>query len=150
YDSLLSMVMSVSERVIRNRHIAEEVAQEVFLSVWQNAPAFDPGCAPARRWVSMVAHRRAVDRARSQDASHRRAADDARRSDRRDLIDLTNETGEHVHIERALERLPPAQREAIELVYIHGLTHTEVAAVLDVPLGTAKGRIRAGLASLRH
>lgn len=149
YDALVPLVRQVTLRTIRNRHIAEEVAQEVFLIVWQNACSFDPACAPARRWVSMVAHRRAVDRVRSEESSHRRVENEARRTERGDVIDLDDRAVDHVQVGEALDALPAIQRQAIELVYLRGLTHTEVATVLDVPLGTAKGRIRAGLASLR-
>jgi RNA polymerase sigma-70 factor (ECF subfamily) len=149
HGALVPMVTQVIQRIVRNRHMAEEVTQEVFLTVWQRARSFDPDGSPARSWVSMLAHRRAVDRVRSEEANRRRLSDQARRGGHDDVIDLDDHTVIHLDVVDALDALPPAQREAIALTFVHGLTHREVAAVLDVPLGTAKGRIRAGLANLR-
>jgi RNA polymerase sigma-70 factor (ECF subfamily) len=149
HDALAPTVIQVIRRVVRNQHIAEEVAQEVFLSVWQRARSFDPERASARQWISMLAHRRAVDRVRSEDASQRRAATDAHHQGRSEVTDLDDETVDHVRLSEALGALPPTQRQAIRLIYLHGLTHSEAADALDIPLGTAKGRIRAGLANLR-
>jgi RNA polymerase sigma-70 factor (ECF subfamily) len=149
HDALVPMVIQVIERVVRNRHMAEEVAQEVFLTVWLRAQSFDPHAAPARWWVAMLARRRAVDRVRAEEASRRRLTDEARHRDRDEVIDLDDRTVTHLDLTDALDALPLAQRQAITLIYLHGLTHREVADALDVPLGTAKGRIRAGLASLR-
>jgi RNA polymerase sigma-70 factor (ECF subfamily) len=137
HDALAPTVIQVIRRVVRNQHIAEEVAQEVFLSVWQRARSFDPERASARQWISMLAHRRAVDRVRSEDQG------------RSEVTDLDDETVDHVRLSEALGALPPTQRQAIRLIYLHGLTHSEAADALDIPLGTAKGRIRAGLANLR-
>jgi RNA polymerase sigma-70 factor (ECF subfamily) len=149
HDALAATVVQVIVRVVRNRHMAEEVAQEVFLAVWQQARSFDPERASARCWLAMLAHRRAVDRVRSEEANRRRLTDQAQRGARDHVIDLDDHTVAHLDLADALDALPPAQRQAIALIYGHGLSHREAAAALDVPLGTAKGRIRAALASLR-
>ena len=103
-------------------------------------------------WLMTIAHRTAVDRVRASEASRRR--DDAHAATHRDVeFDTTAERGqaslEAQRVRRALTTLTDAQRHAVELAYLGGYTHTEVARLLDLPLGTAKTRIRDGLIRLR-
>jgi RNA polymerase sigma-70 factor (ECF subfamily) len=138
--------------VLRDRAQAEEVTQEAFLEIWRTSPRFDPARGSALGWLMTIAHRRAVDRVRSAQAQTRRdtAYEESRRAPAYDV------TAEQAHqnleagvVREALRELTRVQREALELAYFGGLTHREVADRLDLPLGTAKTRIRDGLTRLR-
>ncbi|TQM65106.1 RNA polymerase sigma-70 factor (ECF subfamily) [Humibacillus xanthopallidus] len=152
YDAVSSRLYGLVRRVLRDPAQSEEVAQEVFLDIWRQSARFDPARGSALSWMLTIAHRRAVDRVRSAEASRQR--DDTYGTSNQDVDhDSTSEAvverldAERVH--RALATLTEAQRQALELAYLSGYTHTEVATMLDLPLGTAKTRIRDGLIRLR-
>ena len=152
YDATSRRVYGLVLRVVRDPAMSEEVAQEVYLDVWRQSARFDPDRGNALSWLLTIAHRTAVDRVRSSEASRRR--DDAHVAATREVdFDTTAETAhaslEAQRVRRALTTLTDAQRNAVELAYLGGYTHTEVARLLDVPLGTAKTRIRDGLIRLR-
>ncbi|MGH3414497.1 MAG: ECF RNA polymerase sigma factor SigK, partial [Marmoricola sp.] len=152
YDQVAPRLYGLVVRVVRDPAQAEEVTQEVFLEIWRAAGRFDPGRGSALSWMMTLAHRRAVDRVRAAEASARRDhAYDFGRVERE-----FDSTAEAVHdrlsaqrVRRALDSLTHAQRNALELAYFGGYTHREVAQLLDLPLGTAKTRIRDGLIRLR-
>nr|WP_245674668.1 ECF RNA polymerase sigma factor SigK [Herbidospora cretacea] len=152
YDKLIASVFGLIRRVVRDRAQAEEVAQEVMVEVWRTAARFDPARGGAMSWVMTVAHRRAVDRVRSAQAS----------SDRENRVaqmgadvayDHVAETvttrleGERVR--RCLDGLTELQRQAVTMAYYGGYSYPEVAGLLKVPLGTVKTRMRDGLVRLR-
>ena len=152
YDAVSSRLFGLVRRVVRDPAQSEEVTQEVFLEIWRHSARFDPSKGGALSWMLTIAHRKAVDRVRSAEAARHR--DEGYGSSNQDVThDSTAEAvverldAERVH--RALETLTPAQRQALELAYLSGYTHTEVATMLDLPLGTAKTRIRDGLIRLR-
>jgi RNA polymerase sigma-70 factor (ECF subfamily) len=139
-------------RVLRDPAQSEEVTQEVFLDIWRTAARFDPERGSALGWVMTIAHRKAVDRVRSAVAASRR--DQGYHEANQDVdYDMTAEAAhaslEAERVRKALQTLTPAQRSAVELAFFGGYTHTEVAAMLGLPLGTAKTRIRDGLIRLR-
>lgn len=153
YDMLSSRVFALILRVLVNRAQSEEVLQEVFLEVWQSAARFAPNRGQGRSWVLAIAHRRAVDRVRSSQASAERDT----RVGIRDLggeHDVVAETVEaRIEGERvgtALAALPQAQREALTLAYFGGYSQSEVSAMTGVPLGTIKTRMRDGMHRLRQ
>lgn len=153
YNALASRVHGLALRILRDVHLAEEVTQEVFLQVWQRSRAFDPARGSALAWVMTLAHRRAVDRVRATAAGRRRDADHAEDESRWAPYD---ETAARAHasfeaeaVRAALADLVPAQRRAVELAYFGGHTHTEISHLMGCPVGTAKGRVRDGLARLR-
>lgn len=152
YDTTSGRVFGLALRVVRSRQQAEEVTQEVFLDIWKQASRFDPERGSVIAWVLMIAHRRSVDRVRSAEAAVRR--DEKYHHETQEIEhDSTHEAVQSAmearRVQRALESLTPTQREALNLAYFGGYTHTEVAAMLDIPLGTAKTRIRDGLIRLR-
>ena len=154
YDRLMPAVFGLCLRVVRDPAQAEEVAQEAMVEVWRIAARFDGGRGSARTFVMTIAHRRAVDRVRSEEASRRREATDARSRSVAPTVEAEPDAAVIESLERqqvrvALDRLTPIQREAVELAYYDGRTHAEVAALLEVPLGTVKTRIRDGLIRLR-
>jgi RNA polymerase sigma-70 factor (ECF subfamily) len=152
YDETSARVFGLVLRVVRDRAQAEEVTQEVFLQVWRTASRYDESRGSALSWLMTLAHRRAVDRVRSAEAASRQDTTYHRNNHQVDH-DATAEAAEASmearRVRAALGELTPVQREALELAYFGGYTHTEVAAQLDLPVGTAKTRIRDGLIRLR-
>jgi RNA polymerase sigma-70 factor (ECF subfamily) len=152
YDETAPRVHGLVLRVLRNPSQSEEVTQEVYLEVWRGASRFDPRKGSAIGWLLTMAHRRAVDRVRSSQSATVR--DDTWHARSRDVaFDTTAELAtariEARRVRSALDGLTQVQREAVSLAYLGGYTHTEVASLLDLPLGTAKTRIRDGLIRLR-
>ncbi len=152
YDVMAGRAFGLAVRVIRDRSQAEEVLQEVFLELWRTAARFDPERGSATAWVLTLVHRRSVDRVRSAEATNRR--DTTYHQHNAAVEHDTTAEAAHASLERhrvrkALNALTGVQREAVELAYFGGLTHTEVAGRLDLPVGTAKTRIRDGLIRLR-
>ena len=152
YDAVSPRLYGLVRRVVRDPAQSEEVTQEVFLEIWRFSARFDPDKGSALSWMMTIAHRKAVDRVRSAEAARGRDANYGAAT--QDVThDSTSEAvverldAERVH--RALDTLTDAQRGALELAYLGGYTHTEVAAMLGLPLGTAKTRIRDGLIRLR-
>jgi RNA polymerase sigma-70 factor, ECF subfamily len=153
YDRVRSQVLGVSLRVLRDRSLAEEVTQEVLVEVWRKADRFDPERGSAGGWITTLAHRRAVDRVRSEQASRDRDERVSRRDRSRDVDVVADEVADrldHWQVRQALAALTDRQREAIELAYFQGHTYRDVARVLDIPEGTAKSRLRDGLLRLRE
>lgn len=152
YDRLAPQVLGVARRVLRDPSHSEEVAQEVFLEVWRTAPRFDASRGAAATWVLTMAHRRAVDRVRSVQASSDRDDRVGARDQVRDYDEVAEQVEarlEHEQVRRCLGSLTELQRESVSLAYYGGRTYREVAAALDVPLGTVKTRLRDGLIRLR-
>lgn len=137
--------------VVRDSAQAEEVTQDVLIEIWRTAGRFDPAKGKALAWATTIARRRAIDRVRSA------AADAAR--DRRgghvqagwdQVSEAVQENLERERLSYSLENLSGPQRQVIMLAYYGGHTCAEVAAILDIAVGTVKGRIRSGLARLRE
>jgi len=152
YDMLSPRVFALILRVVVNRAQSEEVLQEIFLEIWQSAGRFAPNKGQGRSWVLTIAHRRAVDRVRSSQAS----ADRDNRIGVRDLEAGRDVVAEAVEsrmagdeVLAALAGLPEAQQEALVLAYYGGYSQSEIAALVGAPLGTIKTRMRDGLSRLR-
>lgn len=152
YDRFAPRVLGLIRRLVRDHAQSEEVTQEVFLEIWQSASRFEPNKGGASTWTMTMAHRRAIDRIRSAQATHDRDI----RVGIRDYgteYDHVAETVEvhieHERVEAAMHRLSEVQRQAVSLAYYGGLTHSELAEKLDVPIGTVKTRLRDGLIRLR-
>ncbi|ARJ05214.1 RNA polymerase subunit sigma [Humibacter sp. BT305] len=152
YDRTASRVLGLVQRLLIDHAQSEEVTQEVFLEVWRTAPRFDATRGSTMSWLLTMGHRRAVDRIRSSQSSH----DRDERIGIRDLesgYDVVAESAEirieNERVKRALAQLTELQRQAIEMAYYGGLTHTEISATLSVPVGTVKTRLRDGMIRLR-
>jgi RNA polymerase sigma-70 factor, ECF subfamily len=152
YDQLVPRVLGLTTRLLRDRAQAEEVTQEVFLEVWQQAARYDPSKGGATTWVLTMAHRRAVDRVRSSQAGRDRDTRIGIRDWSPDYDSVSEAAEIRVENERvkaALGRLTDLQRQAVTLAYYGGFSHSEVAEILHVPLGTVKTRLRDGMIRLR-
>jgi RNA polymerase sigma-70 factor (ECF subfamily) len=152
YDAVGGVVYGTVLRVVRNPAQAEEVTQEVFVELWRTAARFDATRGSVRTWAATMAHRRAVDRVRSEQSARDREAVDATRDVAPAHDHVVEEVAASLDRERvahALERLTDPQREAVTLAYYGGLTYREVAIRLGLPEGTVKTRIRDGLIKLR-
>ena len=152
YDATSARVFGLAVRVVRDPAQAEEVAQESFLEIWRGSARFDPDRGSAIAWMLTIVHRKAVDRVRSAEAASRRDTTYIRQNQSVDhdaTADAAHASLEARRIRSALTSLTEVQREALELAYFGGYTHTEVASMLDLPIGTAKTRIRDGLIRLR-
>jgi len=151
YDQMAPVVHGVVLRIVRNPALAEEVTQEVFVELWRLAPRYDRGKGSPRAWSATIAHRRAVDRVRSEQSAHDRDQLDARHQPRpHDSVTEEVVTRlDHERVVAALSHLTQTQREAVTLAYYGGHTYRDVALLLDVPEGTVKTRIRDGLIKLR-
>jgi len=152
YDATSSRVFGLAVRVVRDPAQAEEVVQEAFLEVWRTASRFDSDRGSALSWLLTICHRKAVDRVRSAEASTRRDTTYQSQNqaiDHDSTADAAQASMEARRVRSALASLTAVQREALELAYFGGYTHTEVARMLDLPVGTAKTRIRDGLIRLR-
>jgi RNA polymerase sigma-70 factor (ECF subfamily) len=150
YDRAAGRVLGIVLAVVRDPAQSEEVAQEVLLEVWRCASRFDPALGSGSAWVATLAHRRAVDRVRSE----QKAAERERRTATADIpYDEVAEAAEarleSGRVRRCLGSLTPLQRESVTLAYYGGYTYREVAALLGIALGTVKTRMRDGLIRLR-
>ncbi len=150
YDHVAAPVFGVIRSVVRDRSQSEEVTQEVFVEVWRTAPRFDRGRGSAMAWVTTIAHRRAVDRVRSeQKAAERelRAACPPVAYD--DVVETVEANLDRERVRRCLGALTELQRESVTLAYYGGYTHRQVASLLGVAAGTVSTRMRDGLIRLR-
>jgi RNA polymerase sigma-70 factor, ECF subfamily len=150
YDRSAAAVLGTVRRVLRDPAKSEEVMQDVLLEVWRSAARFDPAAGSANAWITMLAHRRAVDRVRSEQKATERELRAARASVEYDEVTEAVEARlEGERVRRCLQSLTDLQRESLELAYYGGYTYPEVASLLGVAVGTVKTRMRDGLIRLR-
>lgn len=152
YDRISGRVLGLIQRVLVDPAQSEEVAQDVFLEVWQQASRFDAARGKAVSWILTVAHRRAIDRVRSSQTSRDRDYAVGIRDYEPSVDDVAESVEvrmEHRRVVAAMSRLSQAHREVLELTYFHGLTNTEAARAAGIPLGTMKTRLRDSLIALR-
>jgi RNA polymerase sigma-70 factor (ECF subfamily) len=152
YDATSARAFGFAVRVVRDPAQAEEVCQEAFLEIWRTSARYDSSRGSAVSWIFTLVHRKAVDRVRSAEASTRRDTTYHHKNqpvEHDTTAEAVQASFEARRVRGALDALTGVQREALELAYFGGYTHTEVATMLDLPVGTAKTRIRDGLIRLR-
>ncbi|RKS06372.1 RNA polymerase sigma-70 factor (ECF subfamily) [Nocardiopsis sp. Huas11] len=152
YDLVSPTVYGLVRRILRDPAQSEEVAQEVLVEVWRSACRYDERRGTPQAWVMTLAHRRAVDRVRSEQAATDREARAAASDTRRPYDEVAEEVTDRMESERVrrcLDTLTELQCESVRLAYYGGYTYREVARLLTTPLGTIKTRMRDGLIRLR-
>ena len=151
YERHRVLAYSLALRTVGNPGDAEDVVQEAFLNIWRSAGTYRSDRSSPRSWLLTVVHHRAIDKLRGRQSRPQTAELEAG-MDIPDATDVWREVSERLtgdDVRHALEELPPEQRETIELAYFKGYTHTQIADLMDVPLGTVKGRMRIGLHKLK-
>ena len=152
YDRTAPRVFGLVKRLLRDHSQSEEVTQEIFLEIWQTATRYDTSKGGAIAWMLTMSHRRAVDRVRASQASRDRDTRIGIRDFPTDFDSVAENVEVRIESERvkeAMMRLTELQRQAVQLAYFGGYSHSEVAAMLSVPIGTVKTRLRDGMIRLR-
>jgi RNA polymerase sigma-70 factor (ECF subfamily) len=154
YERHASAAFSLAYRIVGTRAGAEDVAQEAFLNIWRSGARYDRARGSVRTWVLGIVHHRAIDHLRRATVHDRRRASDEGVQERLEAPERTDaevaRRDEARVVRSALDELPSEQSRVIELAYFGGFTHTEIADMLETPVGTVKGRMRLGLQKLRQ
>jgi RNA polymerase sigma-70 factor (ECF subfamily) len=149
YDRYSGFVYGLAVRTLVDPQAAEDITQEVFVSLWEHPERIDSGRGTLRGFLGTLTHRRAVDAVRREEAHRRREARAARDAGEvPDVAEAVLRSDTSGKVRTALEVLPEAQRRALDLAYFHGYTYRQVAEVLNIPQGTAKSRLRLALARI--
>jgi RNA polymerase sigma-70 factor (ECF subfamily) len=153
YERHSAAAFSLAYRMMGTRGGAEDVTQDAFLSLWRSGARYDRARGSVRTWVLGIVHHRAIDALRRATVHNRRRAGDEGIEERFEATERTDVEAarreEAGAVRSALETLPSDQCQVIELAYFGGFTHTEIAEMLDAPVGTIKGRMRLGLKKMR-
>jgi RNA polymerase sigma-70 factor, ECF subfamily len=151
YDRYGALAFTVAWRILGDRHQAEDVVQDVFLSIWRNAGRYDPKQSSFRSWFMTIVRNRCFDKLRGR-ATRPQLSHEAEIADAPGTHDVLGEVTQSLvaqTVREALDGLPLEQRQTIELAYYHGLSQTEISQQMAVPLGTVKGRVRMAMQKLR-
>jgi RNA polymerase sigma-70 factor (ECF subfamily) len=152
YERHASAAFSLAYRIVGTRNGAEDVSQEAFLSLWRSGARYDRGRGSVRTWVLGIVHHRAIDHLRRAAVHDKRRASDEGMEERFEARERTDSEvarrDEARTVRKAMDELPSEQCQVIELAYFGGFTHTEIADMLETPVGTVKGRMRLGLKKL--
>ncbi|MCW3017647.1 MAG: sigma-70 family polymerase sigma factor [Solirubrobacterales bacterium] len=154
YDRHARVAFSLAYRMTGDRSAAEDVVQEAFLSFWRSSARYDFTRGSVRTWVLGIVHKRAIDNLRRSLVHSKRRASDEGVEERFAAAEFTDvevaRRDEASEVRTALQTLPPEQSKVIELAYFGGFTHSEIAEMMETPIGTIKGRMRLGLEKLRQ
>jgi RNA polymerase sigma factor (sigma-70 family) len=150
YDRFGRVAYGLAYRILRDQALAEDAVQEAFLAVWRSAQSYQRERAKPATWILTLVHRRSVDLVRREDRRRAEALDEAREPATAGVDEEAGIRDRRMAVQQALAQLPEDQRQALELAYYGGLTQSELAERLGVPLGTIKSRMFAGLGRLRE
>lgn len=153
YDRHCSVAFSLAYRMCGTRAAAEDVVQEAFLALWRSGARYDRTRGSVRTWALGIVHNRAIDALRRSNVHDRRRAGDEGIEERFEAPERTEveaaRRDEARSVRDVIDELPEEQGRVIQLAYYGGFTHTEIAEMLDTPIGTVKGRMRLGLEKMR-
>jgi RNA polymerase sigma-70 factor (ECF subfamily) len=153
YERHSAAAFSLAYRMMGTRSGAEDVTQDAFLSLWRSGARYDRARGSVRTWVLGIVHHRAIDALRRATVHDKRRAGDEGIEERFEATERTDVEAarreEAGTVRDALSTLPADQCQVIELAYFGGFTHTEIAEMLEAPVGTIKGRMRLGLKKMR-
>jgi RNA polymerase sigma factor (sigma-70 family) len=149
YDRYAGVAYAVALRVVRDSGLAQDAVQDAFLAAWRTAAGFDPARGTGSTWLLTLVHRRAVDVVRREQRRRAEPLGEGARDAGGTVDEDALIRDRRRAVQEALARLPPEQRQALELAYYGGLTQSELAEQLGLPLGTVKSRMFAALARLR-
>jgi RNA polymerase sigma-70 factor, ECF subfamily len=154
YDRHAGAAYSLAYRIVGHAGRAEDVTQEAFISIWRSRQRYRPERGSVRTWVLGIVHNRAIDGLRRNTPHDRRRASMEGVEERHEAPERTEVEAARREdartVQRAMEQLPDDQRRTIELAYFGGFSHSEIAEMLQMPIGTVKGRVRLGLEKLRR
>jgi RNA polymerase sigma-70 factor (ECF subfamily) len=157
YERHSTAAFSLAYRMMGARNPAEDVVQEAFLSLWRSQARYDRTRGSVRTWVLGIVHNRAIDALRRNLVHDRRRAAGTNAEDAAERLEAPERTdadaarrSEAKEVRGALTTLPSEQARVIELAYFGGFTHSEIARMLNTPIGTVKGRMRLGLEKMKH
>jgi RNA polymerase sigma-70 factor, ECF subfamily len=154
FDRHGGAAFSLAYRMFGNRTAAEDISQEAFLSIWRSRLRYEPERGSVRTWVLGIVHNRAIDALRRNTVHASRRAGMEGIEERHEARERTDvevaRRDEARQVRSALDELPEEQVKVIELAYFGGFSHSEIAAILGMPMGTVKGRMRLGLEKMRH
>jgi RNA polymerase sigma factor (sigma-70 family) len=150
YDRYGRVAYALAFRILRDRALAEDAVQEAFLAIWRSAEGYKRERAKPSTWILTVVHRRAVDLVRREERRRGEALEKAPEPESAPADEDVELRDRRAAVRAALDRLPDEQRQALELAYYGGLTQSDLAERLGVPLGTVKSRMFAGLGRLRE
>jgi RNA polymerase sigma-70 factor, ECF subfamily len=154
YDRHSGAAFSLAYRIVGHAGGAEDATQEAFISIWRSRQRYQPERGSVRTWVLGIVHNRAIDGLRRNTLHDRRRAsmegvEERRAAPERTEVEAARREDART-VQRAMEQLPDDQRRTIELAYFGGFSHSEIAEILQMPIGTVKGRVRLGLEKLRR
>jgi len=154
YDRHGGAAFSLAYRMVGKRAVAEDIVQEAFLSIWRSKVRYEREKGSVRTWVLGIVHHRTIDALRRNLVHERRRASAEGLEERQEAKELTDVEAarreEAREVRAALQALPGEQSRVIELAYYGGFTHTQIAEMLEMPVGTVKGRMRLGLEKMRR
>lgn len=153
YDRHADAAFSLAYRICSQRALAEDVVQEAFLSLWRSRTRYDRNRGSVRTWLLGIVHNRSIDALRRRAVRDRGLVREEGIEERVAAPDRTDvdvaRREEAREVREALDELPKEQSRVIELAYFGGMTHVQIASMLDTPVGTVKGRMRLGLSKMR-
>lgn len=152
FDVEAGRLITVAQRIVRRRELAEEVVQEAFISIWQNAASYDPGLGSARGWIYAIVRHRALNVIRDGAREDLLEPDQLQMAKERESVveDAFEQLATSSRLRACLEAIEREKRESLLLSYVAGYSHGEIAGLLAIPVGTAKSWVRRGLAALKE
>jgi RNA polymerase sigma-70 factor, ECF subfamily len=152
YDRYSSAAYGLAYKITNDATMAEDALQEAFVSIWRQSSRFDPDRGQVRSWLLTIIHHKAIDAVRRRSGRAERALPEGPEeliAARGNPVELAEWSMEAAAVREAIQRIPDDQRRTIEMAYFMGLTHVEIAKVMNVPAGTVKSRLRIGLEKMR-